>query len=109
MLKLLTNHRANMDYSKIFNTYKTSENIPFLLLNRSVAFPEDRTLDLYDSVFVSSDTPWTILSYKIYGTIEYWWILCSLNKSSIFYAPEGDTICYVKPEYIELVLNTIKQ
>lgn len=98
-----------MDYSSIFNIYETTENIPFLLLNRSVIFPEDTTLELYDSTYITSDTPWTILSYKIYNKIEYWWILCSINKSSIFYAEEGSTIYFIKPQYLELVLNSIKK
>jgi hypothetical protein len=96
-----------MDYSKIFRVYNTKENIPFLLLNKRVEFPSDRSLDIYKSTLINSNIPWTVLSYKLYGTIDYWWILCSLNPSSIFYAKEGEYIYYIKPEYIEFILNSI--
>lgn len=96
------------NYTSIFSHYKTSENIPFLLTNRRIVFPDDMTLDLYGKTYVSADTPWTILSYTLYNTIDYWWILCSLNKSFIFYAEDGKEIYYVKPEYLDLILNSIK-
>lgn len=94
-------------YTSIFRQYNTKENIPFLLLNKRVIFPADKTLGIYDSVYIASDTPWTTLSYQLYNSIEYWWILCSINPSSIFYAKEGDTIYYIKPEYISTILENL--
>jgi hypothetical protein len=96
-----------MDYTKIFRLYNTKENIPFFLLNKRVEFPSDKTLDIYNSTLISSNIPWTILSYKLYGSIDYWWILCSLNSSSIFYAKEGEYVYYIKPEYMDLIINSI--
>jgi hypothetical protein len=96
-----------MDYTKIFRLYNTKENIPFFLLNKRVEFPSDKTLDIYNSTLISSNIPWTVLSYKLYGSIDYWWILCSLNSSSIFYAKEGEYVYYIKPEYMDLIINSI--
>ena len=96
-----------MDYTKIFRLYNTKENIPFFLLNKRVEFPSDKTLEIYDSMLISSNVAWTILSYRLYGTIDYWWILCSLNSSSIFYAKEGDYVYFIKPEYMEFIFNLI--
>lgn len=98
-----------MHYNDIFRIYTTSEGIPFYLLNKSISFPLDRSLDIYGYKIITEDTPWTILSYKIYGTIDYWWILCSLNQSSIFFAKSDTDICYIKPEYITLILETIEE
>ena len=95
------------NYTSIFRQYKTEENIPFYLLNKRVVFPADKSLDIYDSIYVTSDTPWTILSYQLYDSIEYWWILCSINPSSIFYAKEGDTIHYIKRQYIRTILENL--
>ncbi|MBR4890151.1 MAG: hypothetical protein IKU15_02390 [Clostridia bacterium] len=94
-------------YENIFKTYKTSEGIPFYLLNRRVIFPDDKTLYIYGRKFISTNIAWTVLSYQIYGTIEYWWVLCALNKSNMYYAKEGNTILYVLPEYISLILNNL--
>lgn len=98
-----------MKFSEIFNLYKTKENKEFYLYNKSINFPEDKSLDIYDTMTMGSDTPWTLLSYKIYNTIDYWWVLTSINKSSVFYAKEGDNIYFIKPVYIELLLQTIKE
>lgn len=95
------------NYTSIFSRYLTNENIPFYLTNRRIVFPDDMTLEIYGKIYVSADTPWTILSYTLYNTIDYWWIIASLNKSSIFYAEDGKEIYYVKPEYLNLILNSI--
>lgn len=97
-----------MNYTEIFNKYKTKEGKLFYLINKSIAFPEDKSLAIYDKKIVSDNTPWTVLSYDLYDKIDYWWILCSINKSSIFYAKDGDTVYYIKPEYLSLILTNLK-
>lgn len=94
-------------YENIFNQYLTKEEIPFYLLNKRIIFPDDKTLDIYDSMYITTDTPWTNLSFQIYDTIDYWWILCSINPSSVFYAKEGELVYYIKPEYINFILANI--
>lgn len=96
-----------MEYSDIFRKYNTKEEIPFFLLNKRVEFPSDRSLYIYASKLVGTNTPWTILSYQIYGTIEYWWVLCALNPASVFYAKEGEYIHYIKPEYLDIIITSI--
>ena len=95
------------DYENIFNKYLSKEGIPFYLLNKRIVFPEDKNTEIYDSIYIAADTPWTTLSYQLYDTIDYWWILCSINPASIFYAHEGETIYFVKPEYINFILANI--
>lgn len=97
-----------MEYTEIFRKYTTSEGQPFYLLNKRVDFPSDKSLELYDSLEASTNISWTILSYQLYDTIDYWWVLSSINKSSIFYAKAGDTIYYIKPDYIEEIITLIK-
>ena len=96
-----------MDYSKIFNIYETEGYQPFYLLNKKVSFPEDKSSPVFSKRYVNSDTPWTIMSYLIYGVIDYWWILCGLNDSSIFYAKENTEIYYIKKEYLNIILQEI--
>lgn len=96
------------NYQSIFETYISSENIPFKLLNKRVIFPDDLSLPLYAFKTITSNTPWTVLSYQLYGTIDYWWILCALNKNNnIYYAQDGTTVVYVKAEYIPFIENNI--
>jgi hypothetical protein len=96
-----------MNYSNIFNKYRTSEGIPFFNISKSISFPKDDSLEIYSYFYVSEDTSWTVLSYKIYNTIDYWWVLCALNTDFKFYAPEGNYIKCIDPAYIKDVLGKI--
>ena len=95
------------DISNIYNTYETSEGVPFYLLSKSISFPTDYTLEIYKTCYVSEDTPWTIVSWKIYGTIDYWWVLSQLNKKTPFYAKSGQTIVYIPKNTLEEILNQL--
>lgn len=97
------------DYSQLFNTYFTSEGIPFTLKNRSIAFPDDADNPIYGIKYIAENIPWTVLSYSLYGAIDYWWVLCTLNPDQVFYAEEGSEIRYVLPEYIQDVIATIRE
>jgi hypothetical protein len=94
------------NYNSIFTVHETSEGIPFYILNRRIQLPTDKSLFIYDSTTASEDTPWTILSYQLYNTIEYWWVLSALNPKYKFYAPLGENIIYIKKEYINELLNS---
>ena len=96
-----------MDLTDIFNGYYSSEGIPFYNLSKSVKFPEDDNLDFYLYLYNSEDIPWTVLSYNIYNTIDYWWVLSSLNKSNYFYAPANSTIKYIDKAYLQDMLSSI--
>jgi hypothetical protein len=91
---------------KIFNQYETSEGIPFYLLSKNVHFP-DNDNTLYSYVYVSENIPWTILSYQLYGTLNYWWVLSSLNKNQPFYAKQGSSIKYINKYTLEEILSYI--
>lgn len=93
------------NYSSIFNSYETSEGLPFYLLNRKIELPSDKSLYLYDDFLVSENTPWTILSWQLYNTIDYWWVLSALNPENKFYAPGGESIKFIKKEYINELLT----
>ena len=92
---------------KIFNSYLTSQGIPFYNLNKSVTFPQDQTLDIYVYFYNDDDIPWTIMSYKLYGTINYWWVLSALNKDFPFYAPKQGVIKAIAPSRIGELLTYI--
>lgn len=92
--------------NSIFNQYHTTENVPFLLLSKSIAFP-DNNEDIYSYVYVSENIPWTIMSYKLYGTIQYWWVLSSLNPSSPFYAKKEYNVKYIDISLLENMLKYI--
>lgn len=96
------------DYTNIFNAYQTQEGEPFYFLSKSVVFPQDTSLNFYRTYYIQDDTPWTILSYQLYGKIDYWWVLSSLNKSMPFYAERGNSILIIHPDNLEEILSNIR-
>lgn len=96
-----------MNYDKIFNTYTTYQGVPFYNLSKSVTFPQDDNLEIYDYVMSDEDYPWTIASYKLYGTIEHWWVLSALNPNMRFYSQRGRVVKIIKPMYLDKVLGLI--
>ena len=96
-----------MNPEQIFNQYTSKENVPFYLLSKGITFPLDNELDISQWIFNSENKPWTILSYEIYGTIEYWWVLVSLNPQNSFYAPENSEIKFIRKDIIGEVLGNV--
>ena len=76
-------------------------------LNR-VIFPDKIDKEVFDIKILNSDTPWTTLSYQLYGTINLWWVIFLLNKPQyIFLAKAGQQYKYIKPEYIGNILTNL--
>jgi len=40
-----------------------------------VVFPETLSSEFIEEINLTSDKPWTMLSYELYGTIELWWVI----------------------------------
>ena len=72
-------------------------------------FPDNLSGDTYDELTVQVDTPWTTLSFNLYGTINLWWVVYLINKPKyIFLAKSGSTVKYITPSAISLILNSMK-
>ena len=73
-----------------------------------VSIPEDINSDIIETVTLNYDTAWTTLSYKVYGTIELWWLIVLLNKPKyIFMAKGGEDYTVIKPSAVRSVLTQI--
>lgn len=84
----------------------TSDGVPFLLLSKKVQFPDDIP-DFYQYVQVSENIPWTVMSWKLYDKIDYWWVLSSLNPDSPFYAKSSSTVKYIPLDILETLLKMV--
>jgi hypothetical protein len=74
-----------------------------------IIFPDDLSGDTYDELTVQVDTPWTTLSFNLYGTINLWWVVYLINKPKyIFLAKSGSTVKYITPGAIRSILNSMK-
>lgn len=65
----------------LFSVYKEKGQYFYNLLN-AINFPEPSNLrpDLYSTYTIRSGEIWPNISYKLYGSITLWWVLCILNR-----------------------------
>ena len=99
-------------YENIFNVNlvkNKDKNFRFYNTLNKVIFPDNLSSEVYDELIVQVDTPWTTLSYNIYGTINLWWVVYLINKPKyIFLAKSGSKIRFILPSAISTVLNSMQ-
>jgi hypothetical protein len=98
-------------YENIFNVNLIDEDgsdLYFYNILNKVVFPDDISDEYITEVVINVDKPWTTLSHEIYGTIQLWWVIVLLNKPDyIFKAQAGTTYKFIKPGFINAVLQQI--
>ena len=101
-----------MEYSELFNTYFINNKIPFNNILKKVQLPSDKTSQLYQKYIVPYTMPWIYVSHKLYGDIKYYWLVQLANdgkKLNPFYAEISTELDVIRPEYLNLVINAIKE
>ena len=58
---------------------------------------------------VDVDIPWVVMSYKVYGTLNLWWLLCLVNniQDATKNPTLGSQIKAIKPEFVGTIVNQI--
>ena len=109
-VEALNNLNSNL-YENIFNVNLIDgdgRDLYFYNILNKVVFPNDISDEYITEVVINTDKPWTTLSYEIYGTIQLWWVIVLLNKPDyIFKAQAGTTYKFIKPGFINAVLQQI--
>ena len=98
-------------YENIFNINLIDEdgsNLYFYNILNKVVFPDDISDEYITEIVINVVKPWTTLSHEIYNTIQLWWVIVLLNKPDyIFKAQAGTTYKFIKPGFINAVLQQI--
>ena len=97
-------------YENFFNVYTDGDsNMRFYNLLRNInIFPADNT-SIEDVYTIQYSDSWGNISFKLYQTIELWWLICAYNQidNPIIMPEAGTKIKYLKPEYVYTVLTEI--
>ena len=102
-------------YENIFNVYQlTNENndvYAFYNILSKVSIPSDLDDNVFEYFIVQSEMPLTTLSNDIYKSQHLWWLIMAVNniRNPVRLIAGGSKIKTIKPEYLETVLNSIKQ
>lgn len=100
-------------YENIFKVYDIEKGpnnfYYFYNILKKIEIPNTLDASIVGTIDLNSSLPWTILSYKLYGTQYLWWLLFLLNKpKNIFYAESGQSIKYILSDYITSVVDSIQ-
>jgi hypothetical protein len=98
-------------YENIFKVYQKDDYYFFNILRKVVLINDDKAVDpdLYDNVVIDGPYSWTLISYKEYGTINLWWLICAINniKNPVKLPEVGSIIKIIKPKYVKPILQNI--
>ena len=99
-------------YENIFKVYQTGDkNFYFYNIIKGIQAPDNINNQIFDLITLNTNTPWTTLSYNIYGTTYLWWLICIINniQNPFDTTNNGKSIKIIKKQYIKFVLDSIKQ
>lgn len=95
-------------YENIFKVHADGEYNTYNILQQ-VTIPADLDPDIYMEITTMPGMPWSIVSYRIYKTMDLWWLICLVNgiDNPIKLPPAGTKLKAVKPEYVQQMLSII--
>ncbi len=99
-------------YENIFKVFETADN-NYLYYNilKTVKIPKDINSEIFYTVQMNNNVPFTTLSFQMYGTTHLWWLICLINNISNPFATNnsGKLLKVVKKVYLKTILDSIKQ
>jgi len=110
-------------YENFFNIYEDASNNKFYNLLRSInVFPAQNS-SIEDEYTVQINDTWVLISYKYYGTMYLWWLVCEYNRVSGFFSeisfnktlnptinPEpGTKLKLLKKDYVSVVISSLNK
>ena len=107
---------SNKDMAQIFHIYKDKniENDTIRVFNimRSLYLLDlDNIPKSYFNYYkIRQNDTWTLISHKLYGTVELWWLILKLNniKDPTFEPNIDESIRYISTETVNQILDTMK-
>lgn len=97
-------------YENLFNVYQNDKDQYFYNILSKVNFPSNLDSAYFDTFTVpNSNMPYTLISYKLYGTTLLWWVVCSVNNitSPVFFPQAGTKLKVLKPELVSAVIKLV--
>lgn len=99
-------------YENIFKVFQTGDkNFYYYNILKNIVIPDDINSNIFDTINFTPKTPFSVLSYQIYGTTHLWWLICIVNKikNPFDTSYSGKKIKVIKREYVKPILDSIKQ
>ena len=99
------------DFENFFNVYVDKKDNYVFNLNNSMYFDIDK--NALQKYVVKHDMQWTILSYILYGTTRFAWLLLKLNgvsaKDVFKIKHAGDVILFLRKEQLNEIVAEVNE
>lgn len=100
----------DLAYENIFKMHKDEDTYYAFNISKTVSIPGDIDDNFVDYVRINGKISWTQLSFRYYGTISLWWLICLTNgiMNPVLLPDPGSTLKIIKRERVSDVINSIK-
>lgn len=100
---------GQLNLENLFNVYNDGANYFYNLIG-TVNIPQNLNTSTYANYTVVTDNmPWTLISYKVYNTMDLWWLICSTNniQNPLEFPKAGTVLKVLTPEYVSAIVQQI--
>jgi len=102
---------SSYNMASLFNSYKDENGFVFFNILKRLNLNIDNLSDkeVFDEYLFKPGDSYTKVSYKYYGTVELWWLICIVNKINNPFSKinPGFKLYLLKPQYTNIVLDSI--
>lgn len=98
-------------YENFFNVYEEIDNTKFYNLLRSINIFSAKDSSAEDEYSVVPNDTWVYISYKYYGTMDLWWLVCEYNqiKDATSIPQPGVILKLLKKELVWTIISELKK
>lgn len=98
-------------YENFFNIYKEKDGTKFYNLLRNINVFPAKDSSVEDLYTVKEHDTWYYISYKYYGTMDLWWLVCEYNqiKDATKIPDVGTVIRLLKNDYVWAVVTELNR
>jgi len=104
---------ADSRYENIFRMFSRDEKYFYNILRRVNIDIDNADPQTFNIRKIKYDMPWTVISYRAYGTTDLWWMVYFANqdkfKSPLELVPGGTELNIIKPVHLRDIVDEINQ
>jgi hypothetical protein len=108
---ILELNRSSFSYENFFNVYETDQGFRFFNILKNISVFSSNNSEIEEEYTADYTDTWYSISYKVYGTLNLWWLVCLYNNvTNPFEKIKARTLIKVlKPDLVGIVISEINK
>jgi hypothetical protein len=96
-------------YENFLNIYEDGNGTRFYNFLRSINILPANDSSAEDDYYVKINDTWVLISYRYYGTMHLWWLICEYNnvKNPTIMPEQGTKIKLLRKEFVWPVISAL--